>query len=85
LVLLAAGVTGGVVGVVGVVVGGAAGEVVGTFTGVVGVLPVGVVGVVVLPVPVDAVADAVPLDPLPPQALNNNVIANANDIKRTEI
>jgi hypothetical protein len=85
LALFAAGVTGGVVGVVGVVVGGAAGELVGTFTGVVGVLPVGVVGVVVLPVPVGAVADAVALDPLPPHALNNNVIAKAGATKRTEL
>ncbi len=80
MILLAAGVTGGVVG--------AAGELVGTFTGVVGVLPVGVVGVVVLPVPVGVVVDAAVLDPLlsdPPQALNNNDIANADATVRKDL
>jgi hypothetical protein len=63
-------------------VGGAAGELVGTFTGVVGVLPEGVVGFVVAGglVVLGADAEAVELCPLPldpPQALNRHVSASA--------
>ena len=82
-------VTGGEVGVVGVVVGGVAGEVAGGLTGVVGVLPEVVVvagGVVVLvegAVDADAV-EVCPLPPDPPQALNRHVSARAAAAARKE-
>jgi hypothetical protein len=71
-------------------VGGAAGELVGTFTGVVGVLPEGVVGVVVAGGVVVLGADAetvelCPVPPDPPQALNRHVSASAVAAARKEV
>ena len=81
MALFAAGVTGGVLGVF---VGGAAGELVGTFTGVVGVLAAGAL-FALPPGGADAGFEPWPLVSDPPHALNRKVSVTTETAARRQL